>query len=254
MIWQFGELGYDFSINRCVDGTVNNNCRLDNKPIRWDYPGVTARKRLYDIFSAMNKLRFHPWYRDVFTANNISLTRTLSGAFKSMTIRSATDSSMLCVIGNFEVTAQTGTFTFPSGGTWYDYLGGGTFSATGSAQSITLQPGEMHVYLNRNLVNAVVTSSGGGPALPADRLSASLYPNPVVPSSTLVVNMPKTGPADIQVFNAAGQQLTTLFSGNLVKGVHRIAVAGKMDNLPAGSYWIKIVASGQMIPVSVIIQ
>ena len=37
MIWQFGELGYDFSINRCVDGTINNNCRLDNKPIRWDY-------------------------------------------------------------------------------------------------------------------------------------------------------------------------------------------------------------------------
>ncbi|MEI9909455.1 MAG: hypothetical protein WDO71_07195 [Bacteroidota bacterium] len=29
MIWQFGELGYDFSINRCADGTINNNCRLE---------------------------------------------------------------------------------------------------------------------------------------------------------------------------------------------------------------------------------
>ncbi|MEK7253233.1 MAG: alpha-amylase family glycosyl hydrolase, partial [Bacteroidota bacterium] len=37
MIWQFGEVGYDFSINRCVNGTINNNCRLDPKPIRWDY-------------------------------------------------------------------------------------------------------------------------------------------------------------------------------------------------------------------------
>ena len=37
MIWQFGELGYDYSINTCTNGTVNNNCRLDEKPIRWDY-------------------------------------------------------------------------------------------------------------------------------------------------------------------------------------------------------------------------
>ena len=253
MIWQFGELGYDFSINRCVDGTINNNCRLDNKPIRWDYTTVIARKRLYDIFSAMNKLRFHTWYRDVFIANNTGITRSLAGAFKSMTLRSANDSSLLCVIGNFEVTAQTSSFTFPSGGTWYDYLGGGTISATGAAQSITLQPGEVHVYLNRNLVNAVVTSTGGPPA-PADRLSAKLFPNPATPVSMVEVNMPKTGRADIQLFNAAGQQLNTVFTGNLVKGIHRIPVADKIDNLPAGSYWMKVIAAGQTIPVSVLVQ
>lgn len=26
MIWQFGELGYDFSINRCENGTISNDC------------------------------------------------------------------------------------------------------------------------------------------------------------------------------------------------------------------------------------
>ncbi|HEY6063264.1 MAG TPA: alpha-amylase family glycosyl hydrolase, partial [Chitinophagaceae bacterium] len=133
MIWEFGELGYDFSINRCVDGSINNNCRLDNKPIHWDYKSNIQRKRLYDIFTSLNKLRFHSWYKDVFIANNINLTRNLSGAFKTMTIRSATDSSMLCVIGNFDVTPQTGSFTFPSGGTWYDYLNGNTITATGAA-------------------------------------------------------------------------------------------------------------------------
>ena len=95
MIWQFGELGYDFSINRCVDGTISNDCRLSNKPIRWDYLTVVQRKRLYDIFASVNKLRFHPWYKDVFIANNINIARSLNGAFKSMTIRSATDSSTL---------------------------------------------------------------------------------------------------------------------------------------------------------------
>jgi hypothetical protein len=178
MIWEFGELGYDFSINRCTDGSINNNCRLDNKPIRWDYKTVVQRKRVYDVFSALNKLRFHSWYKDVFIANNINLGRSLSGAFKTMTIRSALDSSMLCVVGNFDVTAQTGSFTFPVAGTWYDYLGGGTTTATGSAQNITLQPGEFHVYLNRNLTNAVITSTGSTGAN-VNQLQAEVYPNPV---------------------------------------------------------------------------
>src|SRR5437762_12483696 len=26
MLWEFGELGYDSSINLCSDGTTNNNC------------------------------------------------------------------------------------------------------------------------------------------------------------------------------------------------------------------------------------
>ncbi len=253
MIWQFGELGYDFSINRCVDGTINNNCRLDNKPIRWDYPAVVARKRLYDIFAAMNKLRFHPWYKDVFTANNTSITRNLGGAFKTMTLRSANDSSMLCVIGNFEVTAQTSSFTFPAGGTWYDYLNGNTFSATGGAQSITLQPGEVHVYLNRNLVNAVVTSTGGI-AADGDQLSLKVYPNPVITGGWLGIHMPKTARAEIQLFNSAGQQLRTIFAGTLAKGILQVPLTGKLDNLPAGSYWIKMSAAGETKTTPLVIQ
>ncbi|MBK8951115.1 MAG: hypothetical protein IPM85_00930 [Chitinophagaceae bacterium] len=51
MIWEFGELGYDYSINRCEDGTISNNCRLDKKPIKWDYASVVNRKRVYDILA-----------------------------------------------------------------------------------------------------------------------------------------------------------------------------------------------------------
>ena len=43
MIWQFGELGYDFSIDY--------DCRVCNKPIRWDY-NTGKRKRLYQVWSA----------------------------------------------------------------------------------------------------------------------------------------------------------------------------------------------------------
>jgi 1,4-alpha-glucan branching enzyme len=37
MIWQFGEIGYDYPINYCTNGTVSDNCRLDSKPIKWNY-------------------------------------------------------------------------------------------------------------------------------------------------------------------------------------------------------------------------
>ncbi|MGB2704166.1 MAG: alpha-amylase family glycosyl hydrolase [Chitinophagaceae bacterium] len=253
MLWQFGELGYDFSINRCVDGTINNNCRLDNKPIRWDYQNVIQRKRLYDIYASLNKLRFHPWYKDVFIANNINLTRSFSGAFKSMTVRSATDSSILCVVGNFDVTPQTGSFTFPVAGTWYDYLNGGTFTATGTAQNMTLQPGEYHVYLNRNLINAVTTPVTNNNT-PGSQLLASVYPNPAQPNSILDIDVPQTGKVQVDLLNNLGQKLTTVFAGNLTRGKHRLPLTDKINNLPAGTYLLNVQSVNKSTPVKLVIQ
>ena len=253
MIWEFGELGYDFSINRCTDGSVNNNCRLDNKPIRWDYKNSIQRKRLYDIYTSLNKLRFHPWYKDVFIANNINLTRNLSAAFKTMTVRSATDSSMLCVVGNFDVIAQTGSFTFPSTGTWYDYLKGGTITATGSAQNITLQPGEFHVYLNRNLTNPVTTADTSSIAF-GNQLLARVYPNPLQASSVLSIDMPQRGNVQVDLINSQGQKLSVFFSGNLNQGKHNLPLSDKIRNLPTGVYLLRIQSIDKMIQVKLVIQ
>ncbi|MBI5858001.1 MAG: T9SS type A sorting domain-containing protein [Sphingobacteriales bacterium] len=253
MIWQFGELGYDQSINRCENGTVDPNCRLDKKPILWNYQQVVQRKRLYDIFTSLNKLRFHPWYKDVFIANNINLSRNLSGAFKTMTIRSATDSSMLCVLGNFEVTAQTSSFTFPSAGTWYDYLTGATFTPTGGAQNITLQPGELHIYLNRNLVNAVVTSVPGT-GNPDNKLSVMVYPNPVQTGSVVEIYVPATGIVQMDLVNSTGQLIRTVFRELLTKGKHDISLGAEMNNLPAGAYLLKVQSANRMVVTKIVLQ
>jgi hypothetical protein len=253
MIWEFGELGYDFSINRCTDGTINDNCRLTPKPIRWDYFQETPRKRLYDVYSSLNKLRFHSWYRDVFIANNISITRNMGGAFKWMNIRSATDSSVISVIGNFDVTAQTVTFTFPLAGTWYDYLQGGTITATGAAQSITLQPGEFHVYLNRNLTNAVVTPVGSVNN-PGRQLLANVYPNPAGASTILDLDVPETGKTEAILLNLAGQKIVTIYSGILSRGKHRMPINDKINNLAAGTYLLRIHTNSKELSVKLMIQ
>jgi hypothetical protein len=244
LIWEFGELGYDFSINRCIDGSINNSCRLDPKPIRWDYLQVTQRKRLYDIYSSLLKLRAHSWYKDVFIANNTSIVYSMGGVVKTMLIRSANDTSMLAVLGNFDVLPQVANFTFPTAGTWYDYLNGTTFTTSGTPQSLTLQPGEYRVFLNRNLVNAVVTPVTNLPTQ-GKQLLVNIYPNPVLDNSVLEVDLPVTGKLVIEIIGSSGQKVSTVFSGTLAKGTHGIPVNQVMRQLAAGQYIIKASSNSQ---------
>ncbi|MCF8309379.1 MAG: Por secretion system protein, partial [Bacteroidales bacterium] len=61
MIWQFGELGYDVSINY--------DCRVCPKPIRWNYYDDYRRKFLYDVYSALAELKTE---YEVFETTNFS--------------------------------------------------------------------------------------------------------------------------------------------------------------------------------------
>lgn len=253
MIWQFGELGYDFSINRCEDGTISTNCRLSKKPIRWDYKSITERKRLYDVYSSLNKLRFHPWYKDVFIANNINLTRNLGGAVKTMTIRTATDSSDLYVVGNFDIVPQATTLTFPVTGTWYNYLNGGTITASGSGLNLTLQPGEFHVFVNRNLVNAVVTPVSNNTNA-GNQLAAKIYPNPVVAGSVIEIQQPVTGKVEITILNELGQYIRQLYSEQLARGTHRLNISEKLTQLTKGTYMVRIQSGSKVSTIKISIQ
>ncbi len=159
MIWQFGELGYDYSINYCEnDGSTSDNCRLNNRPIRWDYFQNANRKKLYDVYSKLLKLRRHPSFQNTFVTNVTE--QSLNGDFKW--IKLAATIGKIVVVGNFGVTAQTGSVTFPAAGVWYDYLNGTTFNATGAAQSFNLQPGQYFVYTNSDAVLPVTLTSFEG--------------------------------------------------------------------------------------------
>ena len=247
MIWQFGETGYDFSINHCPNGTTSNNCRTDPKPIRWDYMADFNRRRLYEVNAALLKLRVHSLYRDGFVSNRI--TNQLSTPVKWLKLN--TDTSNLMVIGNFDVTSATAQVVFPNAGTWYDYLTGQTITATGSAQSITLQPGEYHVYLNRNITN-ILTPVGDLPSV-FENFSLRVYPNPVQPNTLLEWELPETSQVNIFVVNLAGQTVKQLFNGVKPKGMHTLAVTG-INNLSTGTYFIKLQTSKASVTSKVIIQ
>lgn len=237
MIWQFGELGYDFSINYCTDGSVNANCRTGNKPIRWDYRLQPERQALFTVYSKLNQLRTHPMYRNNFTSNRI--TYSLGGAFKWMQL--VTDTSNICVLGNFDVGPATANVTFPNSGTWFEHITGETYTATGAAQSITLQPGEYKVYLSRKLTSTGPITAIRNNLSPADAgFQVRLFPNPVNKRAIYEIDVKVPGKITSELFTADGRQLKVLFSGKLSAGKHSMALGTAIDQLPPAHYILSV--------------
>lgn len=235
MLWQFGELGYDYSINTCTNLTVNDSCRLTPKPIRWDYLNDAHRKHVHDTYAALFSLRFNPSYKDVFMSGTIS--KDFSGAVKWLKVSSVSDTSDLLVVGNFDVQQQTGTITFQTQGTWYDYLNNSTFTATGSAQNITLSPGEFHVFVNRNLNNNNATPVQTVP-WNGTTLEARVFPNPVQTDFITEIKLPSSSNVSVDLYDVLGQRITTLYQGFLVSGTHQLSMM--KANIAKGSYYLKI--------------
>lgn len=166
MLFQFGELGYDLSINRCPDGTISNDCRTAVKPNPWDisegYPYYTStnRTKLRKTVSELLKLKVE---HDVFTSGNYSIIESTIDPKKQITLAnpsnivspSSAEEMSVVIVGNFGLTARQTSITFPfSGATWYSYFDQGkvlTFS--GSTTTLTLQPGEFRLYTNYALPN-----------------------------------------------------------------------------------------------------
>ena len=125
MIWQFGEIGYDY--------TIEHNGRTGEKPVVTDeYLAVPARKALYDTYAALLKFRKeNPRYFD----NDAKFEWTPTGEIKKITC--SVDGNTFHVVGNFSKTTQS--YTLPSG-TWTDEINGGTASG-----SITLKQGEFRL-------------------------------------------------------------------------------------------------------------
>jgi 1,4-alpha-glucan branching enzyme len=177
MLWQFGELGYDQSINRCEDGAIDENCRVSPKPVHWDYRENAER---YDVYSHLAELVNLRNTYPVFTQGEATIQEGTSFV-KQIIFRnvpytnSPTDASQMNVttIANFDVIAHTSLLDFPHTGAWFEFYTGQTISVSGSSFSITLRPGEYQLYTDFPIKDPVT----GVAETPSDRFT--IYPNPV---------------------------------------------------------------------------
>ena len=128
MIWQFGEIGYDYSIEY--------NGRTGEKPVvTAEYMADPERKALYDTYSALLKFRReNPRFFD----SDADFEWAPSAKVKTITC--TVDGKSFHVIGNFDTVSQTADL---KDGSWKDYMTGESVSGT-----IKLKQGEFRLLVN----------------------------------------------------------------------------------------------------------
>jgi len=225
MIWQFGELGYDYSIDF--------NGRVGNKPVRWDYLQDPNRQKLYKVYSAIGQLRKSS---PAFTTENYNLD--VSGAVKRIWL-SHSDMDVM-ILGNFEVTDQTGTPSFQSTGMWYDYFTGDSINVTDVNMSIALSPGEFHIYTDRRLTTPDVTLNMFE-QLEKHPFQLRVAPNPAIGFTEVSYTLPASEAVQITILNLQGQVLHKESLERQIAGPNSWTWAVASD-LPAGLYLIQLQA------------
>lgn len=208
MLWQFGELGYDISIDF--------NGRTGEKPIKWNYTQDYRRRTLKNVISSLIKLRQS---HNVFSTTDFTLS--LSGYQKKIQLNHP-DMTVL-VIGNFDVFPGSMVPGFPSAGKWFEYFTGDSISVASVSDAVELKPGEYRIYTNVRLTKPE-TGLGIGETGETNMVIADYpYPNPLI-EGQLIVPVFLFGDTDIEinVTDLTGRNVSQIYSGRLSGGEHRI--------------------------------
>ena len=224
MIWQFGEVGYDISIDY--------PCRVCNKPILWNYFAEARRKQLYDVYAAMMHLR-----NTYSTFTSLNFNYMLSGAVKRMKLN---DPSMNAVVlTNFSVNNQDATPSFHHTGTWYEYFTGDSILVSDVNAVLNMTPGEYRVYTDVRLEQPEITDAPVSlDELVIEEESLILYPNPSKEEVSVSFKSNSTSAVQIVVIDTQGKtilekKLPVLFGENTEKL--------NLNGISAGTYSVLLI-------------
>ncbi|WP_445664913.1 alpha-amylase family glycosyl hydrolase [Fodinibius sp. AD559] len=247
MLWQFGELGYDFSINRCEDGSISNGCRTAPKPIRWDYYEDEERKKLYDTYKALIRLRNS---HEAFTSETSEVTMDVNDATKRITI--SHPELKVTIAGNFGVTNNDLQPQFTQSGDWYDFFSGDTLSVNNTDTTITMKAGEFHIYTTEKFKTpsgnpvSFENKNGDQDSESVDELKLHQnYPNPFNPTTTIPYDLPEDAEVHLEVFNILGQKVLEKNLGQQTAGSGK-EISVDLSTLSSGLYIYRIHAGDEI--------
>ncbi|AKQ45756.1 hypothetical protein TH63_09015 [Rufibacter radiotolerans] len=241
MVWQFGELGYDISINQ--------NGRTGDKPILWNYYQEADRKKLYNVYTALIKLKIN---EPAFESGDFTLN--LANAMKTIHIQHP--DMDVAILGNFGVASGTIDPRFQRTGTWYDYVTGQSYSVSSVNQSITLQPGEYRIYTTKRLSNgSILTKTDEESALVKN---AVVFPNPASAGEvTLRYNLVSSSEVSLQLYDQLGRKVVQRSLGRQGAGTQTVQqklIGGNGRSLAPGLYLCKIITGGTARTLQVVVQ
>ena len=139
MMWQFGELGYDVSINANDKGVVGtgDQYRTHRKPVRWEYFDDQYRKALYNALSKI--ITWRTDNQDYYGQDNLSVKtwHVLDSHMSGKTLVM----DRVIVVANFTNAESTTTVSVPTTGEWTNLITGEKVQL-GSSYNVTLKGSE----------------------------------------------------------------------------------------------------------------
>jgi hypothetical protein len=85
----------------------------------------------------------------------------------------------------------------------------------------------------------------GTPTLPLDYVLWQNYPNPFNPSTSVQFQVPKTSDVTVTIYDMLGQEVRTLFSGEVMRGTYSVQWDGRNDagvQMSSGSYVYRMIS------------
>lgn len=215
MIWQFGERGYDVSIDE-YDG------RLGEKPPRWEYLENPNRSDLFQVMAKLNELKqsypeFTPETFDYSLKNATKWYRLNNGG------------NHVLAVGNFGTQETTANITFQKTGKWFEFFSRDSIEISSAQQNIPLPAGGYRIYSTRKFAEPTVVTAVGEVHAPIENIR--IYPNPT--NREINVSARKSI-SNLQLYSLSGKML--LQTGPTSRNTEKMTVEG----LSPGIYLLKV--------------
>jgi len=185
MIWQFGELSYDISIDF--------NGRVGRKPVKWEYFDDPARRKVYDVYAALNKLKTT---EPAFGTSDYDLN---VGNWGQKRIRLRHADMDVVILANTGTSIGLSDALFTKTGTWYEYFSGTSLNVTNVNTDIEMPKGSYKIFTTKQLPKPIFTEIET-----VESGSSQIYPNP---ASDFVQIQAQSEVLSVELYNLLGRKV-----------------------------------------------
>lgn len=232
MLWQFGELGYDYSINYCSSGKIDEECRTYRKPNPWklgwedDQTRMNAYKQSAKVINLRSK--YPAFFREAYvTATNCYGSNWNSPRRIDVNYTNPDNSEEninIIILANFSAVSTVATsINVPHTGVWFNYMTGEQITISRKNKSMRLQPGELLILTSRELDNTVSIDE----ALATEN-QCLVFPTI---TSDLVTVVSEDLPESIEVYSLVGALVASTNDSETIS----------LAQLPKGTYLVQVI-------------
>ena len=232
MIWQFGELGYDVSIN--------HNGRLGKKPILWEYYSNRDRKNVYDAWSYLMEIRKFP----IFSDPNSNIQTWLNGAIKKIHYNHEQKNAIL--IANFDSKEVETNIKLPHKGTWFNVFLNDSVKFDSLDISLKLPAGRFVLLADfetpepkKDITLLSILDADNQ----VEDIDSRVYPNPSNSTFVISYSLSETAFVSLNIYDVLGREVARLKSSYQKKGNHKTIWDGRdlsNNKSSPGIYFVKI--------------